>query len=826
MTKKYLGAFLALFLSLSLPAFAQQPGGARGNFDPSKMPKIGKISGTLVDSETQEPLMYAAVKVVSKLSDELVTGGMTNDKGQFMVEGIALGPSTVEFAYVGYKTLVQEIRLGRDGVEQDLGNVLLVSSGIELEEVTVEAERQFMTNEIDRKVYDPSKLILSKTGSATDILENIPSVELDLEGNITLRGSSAVRIMIDGRPSRFTGEDLSALLQALPGNSVEKIEVMTNPSAKYDPDGTAGMINIVLKKSALQGLNGSVNASYSGADRVRTGLNLNYKQGNFNYFFNAGHSSGKYPRSNWSNRISQLADGQYTTYQEAEGFGGRNGNNIKAGIDFTPSTKHTFTLQGTVNQGLRPRIEDKITDWTTPFDAYTIGQYSVENGTRWNNSLDAIYDWKPSKDEFLNVRFSYTDGWSNDDMDFEQDTLGSNGGKTPSMRYNTNRFGDQWEVNGLADYTKKWGESTRLESGVKVIMRDDLDGFRRYDTDINTGVNTLDPLSENEFLYSEDIFAAYTNYGFKKGKWGYQLGLRAEQANIEAKQITQDSTFYNNYFQVYPSAFLTYEIARGRELNFSYSRRVQRPGGRQLNPFIDYSDPFNLRQGNPYLLPEFTGAYEAGYTHILKQGSTITANMYFRDKSNMINWYNIVDSSGINMTTFRNLNDGEDAGLEMNFRGKLGDKGAFASLGGNYFYSQVRGEVDGISWNNNGFGFGLNTMVSTPLWKSASLQLMGNYRSKRVNAQGIGRPFYFVGGGFKQGFMDDRLNFSINCRDIFNTMGWNYENAGPNWTQEGQFRWMSRVVEFGLTYNFGEVQRRRREMNRGDGGGGMDMEMF
>ncbi len=824
MTNQLFKVFVAFFLSLSIPAMAQQPGG-RAGFDPSKMPKIGKISGTLVDSETKEPLAFAAIKVVSKLSEDLVTGGMSNEKGQFMVEGIALGPNTVEFAFVGYKTLTQEIRLGRDGTEQDLGNVALISSGIELEEVTVEAERQFMTNEIDRKVYDPSKLILSKTGSATDILENIPSVELDIEGNITLRGSSAVRIMIDGRPSRFTGEDLSALLQALPGNSIEKIEVMTNPSAKYDPDGTAGMINIVLKKSALQGLNGSVNTSWSGADRVRAGVNLNYKNDNINYFFNAGHSSGRYPRTNWSNRISQLADGTYTTYQEAEGFGGRNGNNIKAGFDWTPSTKHTFTLQGTINQGLRPRIEDKITDWTTPFSAYTIGQYSEENGTRWNNSVDAIYDWKPSKDESLNVRMSYTDGMRDNRMDFEQDTL-IDGGKTPSMRYNTHSYGDQWEFNGLLDYTKKWGESTRLESGAKVIMRDDLDGFERFNTDINTGTTAIDPLSVNEFLYSEDIFAAYSNYGFKKGKWGYQLGLRAEQANITATQITQDSTFYNNYFQVYPSAFLTYEIARGRELNFSYSRRVERPRGRQLNPFIDYSDPFNLRQGNPYLLPEFTGAYEAGYTHIMQKGGTFTSNLYFRDKSNMINWFNIVDSTGINMTTFRNLNDGEDAGLEMNYRGKLGNKGGFASIGGNYFYSQVRGEVDGIAWNNSGFGFGLNTMISTPLWKNASLQLMGNYRSKRVNAQGIGRPFYFVGGGFKQGFMDDRLNFSINCRDIFNTMGWNYENAGPNWTQEGQFRWMSRVVEFGLTYNFGEVQRRRRDMSRGEGGGGMDMEMF
>jgi hypothetical protein len=273
------------------------------------------------------------------MSADLVTGAMTDEKGRFKVEGISLGPNTVEFAYIGYKTLTQEVRFGREGTSQSLGDVQMQSSGEQLDEVVVEAERQFMTNEIDRKVYDPSKLILSKTGSATDILENIPTVELDLDGNITLRGSSAVRIMIDGRPSRFTGEDLTALLQSLPGNSIEKIEVMTNPSAKYDPDGTAGMINIVLKKSALQGLNGSVNASYSGADRVRAGANLNYKSGDFNLFLNAGHSSGKYPRNSWAYRENYLTDGTYSFLQTTDGFGGRNGNNLKAGMDWSPSDK-------------------------------------------------------------------------------------------------------------------------------------------------------------------------------------------------------------------------------------------------------------------------------------------------------------------------------------------------------------------------------------------------------------------------------------------------------------------------------------------------------
>ena len=816
---------IALGLFLSTTSYAQQPGN-RGKFDATQLPKIGVLTGTLIDTDTKEPLPFAAVKITHTMSEELVTGGMTDDKGRFKIESITLGPNQVEFAYVGYKTKAQEVRLGREGIEIDLGKIGLQSSGVELNEVTVEAEREFMTNEIDRKVYDPSKLILSKTGSATDILENIPAVELDVDGNITLRGSSAVRIMIDGRPSRFTGEDLSALLQSLPANSVEKVEVMTNPSAKYDPDGTAGMINIVLKKSALQGLNGSVNSSYSGADRFRAGINLNYKVEDLNFFFNAGHSSGRYPRSSWSRRDNFLGEDTLSFYQVVDGYGGRNGNNIKAGIDWSPGNKHVFTIQGTINQGLRPRVSDNNTDWTTPFLDYTLTQFSDRQGSRWNNSYDIIYDYKPKKGEELNVRMSYTDGSRDDVLEFTQDTL-TNSIKLPSDKYRTNSFGEQWEFNGILDYTKKWNKERKFEAGAKIITREDLDGFNRTNIDIWNGTETYLLDSENGFLYGEDILAIYSNYGFKKGPWGFQLGLRAEQANITATQITQDSTFYNNYFQVYPSAFLTYEIAAGREINMSYSRRVQRPGGRQLNPFIDYSDPFNLRSGNPYLLPAFTGSYELGYTQILKKGTTLTSNIYFRDRSNLITWYSEVDSNGVNLTTYQNLNSGEDVGLDINFRGRLGKKGGFFSLGGNYFYSQVSGDIRGKGWVNQGQGFSLNTVLSTPLWKNASVQIMGNYRSKRVMAQGIGRPFYFIGGGFKQGLLNDRLNLSINCRDIFNTMGWNYETSGPGFYSEGQFRWMNRVVECGLTYNFGEVQRRRRQMDRsGRGGGDMDMEMF
>ncbi|MDA8819959.1 TonB-dependent receptor [Schleiferiaceae bacterium] len=816
---------IALGLFLSTTSYAQQPGN-RGKFDATQLPKIGVLTGTLIDTDTKEPLPFAAVKITHTMSEELVTGGMTDDKGRFKIESITLGPNQVEFAYVGYKTEMQEVRFGREGIEIDLGKIGLQSSGVELNEVTVEAEREFMTNEIDRKVYDPSKLILSKTGSATDILENIPAVELDVDGNITLRGSSAVRIMIDGRPSRFTGEDLSALLQSLPANSVEKVEVMTNPSAKYDPDGTAGMINIVLKKSALQGLNGSVNSSYSGADRFRAGINLNYKVEDLNFFFNAGHSSGRYPRSSWSRRDNFLGEDTLSFYQVVDGYGGRNGNNIKAGIDWSPGSKHVFTFQGTINQGLRPRVSNNNTDWTTPFLDYTLTQSSDRKGSRWNNSYDMIYDFKPKKGEELNVRMSYTDGSRDDVLEFTQDTL-TNSIKMPSDKYRTNSFGEQWEFNGILDFTKKWNKDRKFEAGAKIITREDLDAFNRTNIDIYTGDTTYLLDSENEFLYGEDILAVYSNYGFKKGPWGFQLGLRAEQANISATQITQDSTFYNNYFQVYPSAFLTYEIAAGREINMSYSRRVQRPGGRQLNPFIDYSDPFNLRSGNPYLLPAFTGSYELGYTQILKKGTTLTSNIYFRDRSNLITWYSEVDSNGVNLTTYQNLNSGEDVGLDINFRGRLGKKGGFFSLGGNYFYSQVSGDIRGRGWVNQGQGFSLNTVFSTPLWKNASVQIMGNYRSKRVMAQGIGRPFYFIGGGFKQGFLNDRLNLSINCRDIFNTMGWNYETSGPGFYSEGQFRWMNRVVECGLTYNFGEVQRRRRQMDRsGRGGGDMDMEMF
>ena len=340
-----------------------------------------------------------------------------------------------------------------------------------------------------------------------------------------------------------------------------------------------------------------------------------------NFFFNAGHSSGRYPRSSWSRRDNFLGEDTLSFYQVVDGYGGRNGNNIKAGIDWSPGSKHVFTLQGTINQGLRPRVSDNNTDWTTPHLDYTLTQFSDRQGSRWNNSYDMIYDFKPKKGEELNVRMSYTDGSRDDVLEFTQDTL-YNAIKLPSDKYRTNSSGEQWEFNGILDYTKKWNKDRKFEAGAKIITREDLDAFNRTNIDIWNGTETYLPNSENEFLYGEDILAVYSNYGFKKGPWGFQLGLRAEQANITATQITQDSTFYNNYFQVYPSAFLTYEIAAGREINMSYSRRVQRPGGRQLNPFIDYSDPFNLRSGNPYLLPAFTGSYELGYTQILKKGTT------------------------------------------------------------------------------------------------------------------------------------------------------------------------------------------------------------
>lgn len=823
--KKPLAALLFALVFL-VPLSAQvQPQGNR--MDPTKLPKIGSISGILVDSETEEPIPYAAVKVVHKMSEELVTGGMTNEKGQFRVEQITLGPNVVEFASVGYKTSSQEVRLGGENMALQMGKIKLVASSSQLDEVIVQAERQFMTNEIDRKVYDPSKLILSKTGSATDVLENIPSVELDMDGNITLRGSSAVRIMIDGRPSRFTGEDLTALLQALPGGSVERVEVMTNPSAKYDPDGTAGMINIVLKKSALQGLNGSVNASYSGADRVRAGLNLNYKVDQINLFLNAGHSSGLYPRSSWSHREVYSDTDTLISDQINTSKGGRNGNNVKLGFDWTPNDKHTLTLQGTYNQNTRPNVGTNIIDWqTAPLD-YTISQFTDRFALGNNLSSDFLYDYKPKKGEEFNLRLSYTESNREDELGFSQDTLLLGDVKSPSLIYTTLSNNEQWEFNARGDYTKKWDKSRKLEAGFSAILRDDLDGFTRTNTNITTGEQLLDTLSINNFLYSEYIYGAYTNYGFKKGPWGFQLGLRAEQAYITANQLTQDSIFTNNYFQLYPSTFVTYEIARGRELNASYSRRVSRPGGRQLNPFIDYSDPFNLRAGNPYLLPEFTDSYELGYTHILKQGITFNTNLFFRDKHNLITWFSTVTDEGINLTTHENLNNGEDVGLDFSFRGKLGSKGAFVNLGGNFFYSQVSGEIGGDGWVNSGSGYGLNTMISTPLWKNGSLQLMGNYRSKRVMAQGIGRPFYFVGGGFKQSFMSDRLNLSINTRDLFNTMAWNYESYGVNFFTEGQFRWRQRTIEIGLTYNFGEVQRRRRQMDRNSGGGDdMDGGMF
>ncbi|MEM7104041.1 MAG: TonB-dependent receptor [Bacteroidota bacterium] len=826
-----LQVLFVLFLSLlTLSLHAQRPQGGppgnrqggRGNFDISKLPNVGVLSGTVIDSTTMQPLEYASVSVKHRMSDTIVTGGITNGKGKFYIDKIKLGPQVIEIAFIGYETKVlRRVRLGRETMELDLGKIYVFPSGVDLESVNVTAKRSFMTNSIDRKTYDPSQLIGSETSSASAILENIPSVEVDIDGNISLRGSQNVRILIDGRPSRLTGDDLADFLEQLPANTLDKVEVITNPSAKYEPDGMSGIINILLKKNVLKGFNGSVSAGYGGKDRVNGALNLNYRVKKINLFGNYSIRNGTYDGSGTTFRESITTDGTTFLTQESISERGRNGQFVKLGFDYFANPKTTFTLQSTLSDRGGPRyalVDTRLEDENMS----SLSHYFREtDGERTGKGLnvETIFSRKfKTADNELVVNVGYSLSDNDNESDFLQqnfDLLGTPLDST-TIRSLDQSLGDRNEFDISIDYSHPINKNSKFEVGLKSTIRDSENDYHFFDLDPAIDQYVEVDLLANNFLYKEQIHAVYGTYTNKIKNFGFQLGLRAEQVFTDSKQLTLQEDFENNYFNVYPSVHLSQSLKNDQELQLSYSRRVNRPRERQLNPFIDFSDPLNLRQGNPSLLPEFVNAFELSYGKYFKSHS-ITASVYFRNINNSITRIKEVSANGVSLTTYENLASGNSYGFETVYVGSFGKRFTL-NLSFNIFETRINGTNLASEYNNENFGYSSKLTFGSKLWKDASLQLTGRYRSGRALAQGTSEPFYVMGAAFRQSLLDRRLNLSVSTRDLFNTMQFEFTTEGTNFTQTGSRRWSSRVVFFSVSYRFGEMQRMRRNNRSRDAG--------
>ncbi len=805
-------------------------------------PSGGSISGKLVDAANNQPLELATVSLVRKSDNHPVKSMQTDMQGNFSLTGIDNGLYIFRATYVSYLTFIKDsISVTPLKKDINLGNIKLrVGKGL-LKEVVVTAQKSQIQLGIDKKSFNVEQSLVSQGGSATDLLSNVPSVQVDVDGNISLRGSTSVRVLINGKPSALTGGDMADILQSIPASSIETIEVITNPSSKYDAEGQSGIINIVLKKNVQKGFTGSASASVGTQHTYNGNFSLAYQNSKVNLYTNYSYRKGERVGNGSVDKTTDATDG---TVQTQNQLANQNftftGQNIRTGIDINLTPKSTLSFNNNINIRDRNRNQYGSTVISSKDTVLQqINQNNISNGSGTNLDFNSDFSHKfKKKGEELTANVGYSidknNNFDNLNSYYDYFTIPQS---FQSTQHNTT-IGRQHNLNVQADYTKPLTNG-KLEAGLRSTINN---------SDNNYIVDTLnsisrnydrDPFLTNRFIYKENINAVYTNYQHDFGKFGIQGGLRIEQANINTQLI--DSTTIKHkqdYFRVYPSVFLTDKLSENQTLQLSYSRRVSRPRDRQLSPFIDESNRLSYQQGNPDLRPEDTHSFELSYINYWKS-LTLTSSLYYRLTNDNIQQITTPLTPGnldTTITRFENLKSASNAGYEL--IAKVSPSSVLDVTGNlNIYYRHIDGDAalglattSGYSWNGN------LTANIKPV-KKLGIQIRGDYQGSQVIPQGRMHAIYGVDGGVKYD-ITKKLNISGNVRDIFNTRKFvsDIDYNTPLFTsrQISDRRFSTRTAIFTLAYRFGNngiPQKRNKDKNKDnqqqdqdnmpdDGGGG------
>ncbi|WP_396590361.1 TonB-dependent receptor domain-containing protein [Allomuricauda sp. R78024] len=787
---------------------------------------IGSISGTVIDNTLKQPVAYAAIVIKSEDGSKTITGGITTEDGNFEIKKLPEGSFIMEVQFIGYKTHSQKLVITKKNRKVEVGTITLMEDTEELSEVEVVAERTTIEQRVDRKVINVGKDLTTAGATASDIMNNIPSVNVDSQtGDISMRGNSNVRVMVDGKLSNVP---VAQLLRQIPSTSIKSIELITNPSAKYNPEGMSGIINIILHKNANIGFNGNITTGLTKGIEAKfnSSIDMNYRQGKFNFYGNYGNNIGKYVNDGSITRIDE------NSKQVFDFFNNNKSHLYKVGVDFYLNDNNTISVF--TNQNIFDGTGEGITAVTYNDDlSRNVTQFF--NDISDNLSEQYNFDYKHDfKKEGHNIELEIDHNRFNSDQDADFRTTGAS--LFPDYMDFVDTEREQTFIN--LDYVNPLDSISKLEVGLE---------SRTFETDVDyssTGLSfnpngDLIPTPNTDFVYNMDIYSAYATFSQTRGKFSYQAGVRVEDVEVKA-DTNRLRAFTDKYTEVYPSAFVTYNPNEKNQFQVSYSRRVDRPGLQQVNPIREWATPLISSFGNPSLVPQFTNSYETNYTRRIKGGS-VTAGIFYRAISDEINRAVYVDRLDFNklILTFDNFENTSAYGFELSTNYKLTQ---WWSVNGSFdFYSQTqRGITESLSGNspdptendivvenvevdNTAWNMRLNN--SFKVNKELTFQLFGFYRGQNRTIQFTAEPMYFVNLGARYSFAQGKGTISLNYNDIFNTMRFAFDGDRP-YDQVGGFNWESNNVYAGLSYRFGSgknraKQRKRRDDNTKQSGGGI-----
>ena len=801
------------------------PGMVPGGGAPDN-PAKAVIKGLVVDADTEAPLEFATVTVFNQKDSSLVNGGITDDKGQFFIE-VKPGTYRVSVEFLAYQPLViDNIVLSRENPVADLGKIRLVPDAETLTQVEVVAEKSQMQLSLDKRIFNVGKDLSNAGGTAEDILDNVPSVTVDIDGNVSLRGSANVRILVDGKPSSLVGISGTNGLKQLPANMIDRIEVVTNPSAKYEAEGMAGIINIVLKKQNRQGFNGSFDLTGGIPESYGATANLNYRRDRFNFFVNYGIN--KRNRIGGGNQYTEFFsnDTTFITRQDRDNDRGGLSNNIRFGADYYFNPKNILTTAFSYRTGKDDNFAslnyyDYLFDLNNPIGS----TYRTDNEKEDDSNLEYNLTYRKSFEEkgrefVLDVQ--YDDRQETERSDFLEQYYDENGvllSGTELMQRSRNEEG-QNQLRITADYTHPLGKDGKFEAGMLASFREInndylVEEFRDSDWEVMTNLS-------NNFIYNEDIQAAYAILGNKSGKLSYQAGLRMERSKVLTELVTSNEINDRSYVNFFPSAHIAYEMADQNSFQLSYSRRVRRPRFWDLNPFFTFSDSRNQWSGNPNLDPEFTDSYEIGHLKYWEKGS-LSSSIYYRHTTDVIERIRTFDNEGISYTRPENLSNQDDYGLEFNWSY---DPLKTLRLNGNFnfFRSITEGTFEDQDFSADTYSWFTRFTSKLTLWKELDVQTTFNYRAPRETTQGRAKAMYHLDLGMSRDILKKKGTLTLSVRDLFNTRKRRYITEGDNFYTEGEFQWHSRQIRLSFNYRINQKkQRQRGGRNGGDFEGG-DME--
>lgn len=785
------------------------------------------IQGSVKDLNTKESLDFVNITIFSTKDSLPVTGGISNQQGFFLIDRIPSGDYYARFKFIGYEEkLISSISLKGKDVAIDLGVITLNNAGNQLSEIIIEAEKSLLETSIDKKVFNVEEDLSSRGGSANDVLNNVPSIDIDQDGQISLRGNSNVTILIDGRPSSLSGGSRGAILDAIPAASIERIEVVTNPSAKYDPDGMSGIINIVLKKNKLRGFNGNIDVTYGTGNSHTTSAGINLRNNKFNVFANYGYNYSDGFRNFFSERERQLGSVNELLLQERYGSDHRSGHTGKAGIDYTLKEGHIIgtSITGSFNNRSRDGLLTN-TLYLNNIESALWQRNAAEPSASQSLDLNLNYQWR-FKEKKGEVMADFTQSWGRGDVKGFYDEYDLNDFlSSPTIVERLDNPNERSVFTGMVDVVRNFKSSIRLETGAKAIINSNDRTQYREIYDFDTELFVPDVGINNQFKLTEQIYAAYGIFGHQVKQFKYQLGLRAEQALVRPELISTGQSFKNDYFSLFPSAHFAYELSKKGELFLSYSRRINRPSARSLNPFTEYSDPFNLRMGNPALKPEYINSFELGYN---KTWKTLTLNTtgYYRYSTDVIQRIRTFYPDGTGATTYENLDNTINFGFEgiVIYRPYSWWRNNFSTN----IYQTILMTSNPELQNNSGLNWGFKLTSAVDFWKkTTTLQLNYRYNAPRIVPQGIVQFKPAIDVSIQRSFFDKKLALTMRVSDIFDWQGFYMLVDSGNTRQESTYKWQSRRLFITLSYKFGKLemgndQRRRRGDGAGGNGGDMD----